>query len=111
MANKSSREYAKSLRKMADWLDARPEFPIGGYHKPLLLAEYYDKPDFLAVVKAVGPGKKNYTDGSFPKFEYTPVDGEFLVRVSIARDKVCTKVQEAKWECEPMLSPEDVEAI
>ena len=33
------------------------------------------------------------------------------ITMAIPRDKVCRKVQEAKWECEPLLTPEEEAAL
>ena len=108
---KTSRDYAKSLRDAADFLDSRPEFL---YDTNLyLFVNCYSKETFLAAVHALKPGKKEFTDGPYPELQFTPElpAKSFSIRVDVPRDKVCRKVRDAQWECEPILSDAEVASI
>jgi len=54
-------------------------------------------------VRAIGAGKKEY---SGTDLRYVAKYGA-EISMTIPRDQVCRKVQEAKWECEPLLTPEE----
>lgn len=104
----SSREYANKLRELADWLDKRPEFPMNDGERPFVHLNYYDREGFTAAVRATKPGKKELTNGSYPEVKFRPsLPNDTYLEIAIARDKVCRKVQEVKWECEPILSELD----
>jgi len=106
----NSREYANKLRELADWLDGRPEFKTDS--EPIFYMRYFDKKEFLAAVVALKPGTKKYTEGSYPEVEFIPDSApkNAYVKIAAPRHVACRKVQEAKWECEPLLSPsEDAE--
>ena len=61
----------------------------------------------IAAVKALGTGEKKY-DGSDLQFTAaTPIP----LWIRVQRSVVCRKVQEEKWECEPLLSPEEDAAL
>lgn len=99
-----TREYATGLRNLADFLDSRPEFNLPS--KPKAFGYYFDKDEFVSAVKALGAGLKE-VDGT--DFVFNANNG--VVKVSIRRDKICRKVQEAVWDCEPLFTPEEVEAL
>lgn len=100
----TSHEWAIELNKTANLLLSKPEVEMET--NPYVFAWFYDKERFLSAVRAFGQGKKQFTEHDF-KFS---VDGTVLT-MTIARSKVCRKVQEEKWECEPLLSEEEVETL
>lgn len=100
----TSHEYARELQKTAAILLNRPE--IAFPHGPYLYESYYDKEQFLEAVRAMGSGAKKFTEHDF---RFTPTDT--CITMCISRSKVCRKVQEEKWECEPLLSEEEVSEI
>jgi hypothetical protein len=102
-----SHEYARNLQRAAEFLLSKPEFDIP--NRPILWASYWsNKESFLAAVRALGNGKKQYKDSSL---HFTvPIIGDVTFDLEISRSAVCRKVQEEKWECEPLLSDEE-EAI
>lgn len=104
----NSHEYAKQLRVLADFLDSKPEFETKC--KLYAFFSYYEKDDFLAAVKAVGSGKKEFTDN---EIQFLPVinDNFIHLRLTAPRSAVCRLVQEAKYECDPLLSPEEEAAL
>jgi hypothetical protein len=102
----SSHEYADRLSRLANFLRSRPAFDTGRYQFNDFLWFYGDKEKFLTAVRALGAGDKEVvgTDLRFrPRHGIENVD--FYVEVN--RDQVCRKVQDEKWECEPLLSPEE----
>lgn len=97
----NSHELAQKLRDAAEDLAQRPVFEIPQYADPRISVSYYgDKEKFLAAVKALGSGKKVTSD-----YHVTFEHG--MLHPFINRDAVCRKVQEEKWECEPLLTPEE----
>jgi hypothetical protein len=96
-----SHEYAQRLRELGEFLLTKPEFET---ESDLMIFEYfYTKDKFLAAARAIGSGSKEYTESDF---RFKPAGFNELT-LYISRDKVCRKVQEEKWECEPILSPEE----
>ena len=113
---KTSRDYAKKLRELADFLDNRPEFPLPDYSdlhyrsRGIETLRYYsEKAPFLAAVKAVGTVTK-CADGS----DFMLVAANGLLQLCASRESVCRLVkpaQEAVYECEPLLSQAEEAAI
>jgi hypothetical protein len=104
----TSHEYAQRLQQLGDFLLSRPEFDAGG--SPHIFLSFYNKDKFLPAVKALGAGTKEFTTGSWPEVVFKPT-GADEIKVSVPRDKVCHKVQDAVWECEPLLSAGEIEQI
>jgi len=109
---KNSRDLADRLRQVADFLDLRDVFKTenGGYlssYDGKFGISFDSKEHFVAAVKAVGDAEKHYTDGDYPKLEVTA--DSFPIKLSISRDKVCRKV--VKFECDPLFSDAEVEAL
>ena len=111
-----TREYAVELRKIADFLDSRPEFEIGHfffspkttYSKFYAHASYDDKQVFVAAVKALGDYTKKYTGNTdYSKLEVTAK--AYPLELSIPRDKVCKKI--VTFDCEPLFSESEIEAL
>lgn len=101
-----SHEYANKLREAAEFLLSKGDVELD-YGPHMYVSMSGRKEDFLAAVKAFGPGEKKYDpDGNaYPYVYFTPT-GQFFT-LSINRDSVCRKVQDVKWECEPLLSAEE----
>jgi hypothetical protein len=111
-----TRELAVELRKFADYLDSRPEFknetllffPKTTYGEQYVHMSYDDKTQFVEAVKAMGSSTKEYTgDSDFAKLNVRAKD--YPLELSISRDKVCRKV--VKFECDPLFSEEELEAL
>lgn len=99
-----SHEYAKQLKASVDRMLASPEVELD--NTPHVFLFFYEKEQFLAAARAFGAGKKEYTEN---EFKYTP-NGTRII-MSIARTKICRKIQEEKWECEPILSEQEITAL
>jgi len=101
----NSHKYAEKLRQLADVLLSKPEFNTPWEESLAYTTFYYwgDKSDFLGAVKALGAGKKDWCKG---ELIFLP-EATDMLRFGISRSTVCRKVQEEKWECEPLLSDEE----
>ena len=99
----NTREYAVEIRKIADFLDSRPEFDIACDGAKLFY--FWDKELFVKAAKALGDAEKKVT----PSEEFQLESKHAKVILSIARDKVCRKV--VTYDCEPLFSAEEVEAL
>jgi len=102
-----TREYAEGLRKIADFLDSRPEFSLPKYSKAWQLFTYYDKEEFTNAAKALGDAKKTFTSEPYAEFRLESKTG--LITLGISRDRVCKKT--ITYECEPLFSEEEIEKI
>ena len=103
----TSYEYAAKLANLAEFLNDRPEFELPGYTTEFHehLTYFNDKERFLKAVHALGSGTKAIVDDNV---NFRPsVDEGIVFQLSINRDRVCRKVQDAVWECEPLLSTEE----
>ena len=109
---KDSHEFAVRMKQIADYLLARDSFKIT---RCAVISDYDgkfsmtfdDKEEFVKAVKIVGDAKKSYTDGDY---SYLQVEAVYApIELKISRDKVCKKV--VKFECEPLFSEEEVEAL
>lgn len=108
----TSHEYARRLQEVSQTLLSRPDFDTKS-NGPHFFLSYWEKEEFLAAVKALGTGTKEFTTGSYPEVVFKPKDMP-EVHVSIARDKVCrivTPAIPAEYDCEPFLSPEEEASI
>lgn len=98
----NSHEYASAMRKLADLLESRPQFTVPGSATKFFC--FYNKEHFLAAVKALKPGIKEYKNGDLG-FNVTHSDVDIVL--SIPRERVCTLVTPAVYDCEPLLTPEE----
>ena len=98
-----SHEYAQQLKTATDYILSRPEFEMETT-PGIYLGYYWDKTPFIALAKALGNVEKDY---SGTDLKISTKVGDIKIWASIPRDKVCRKVQEAKWECEPLFTPEE----
>ena len=103
MKQLTSHEYAAELRRIATYLESRPEFGTEQYSAFTYLS-FYDKDMFVAAAKAIGNAKKEFTDGSYAELLLNVVGAP--IRLSIARDKVCKKT--VTYDCEPLFSAEEL---
>ena len=100
-----SHEYAQKIKEAAEFLLSKEEFEVDS--TPSVMIFYYSqKTLFLDAVKAVGSGTKKYSSDDLI---FTP--GETCLHLYVNRNAVCRKVQEEKWECEPLLSGEEMEIV
>ena len=107
--NKMSHAYAKALQEAAEYLLSKPDFMTGTSGPYIYLGTYYSKEKFLQAVHSLGNMEKEYTDTLLKVKHVLPQGAQ--VYTEIARDKVCRLVQEAKWECEPLMTPEEEASI
>ena len=106
----NSHELARKMAETADYLLRRPEFETPSYSddSKMYLGSYYsNKEKMLAAVRALGAGEKKYSGTDLNFYSATPIPIWF----SVNRDQVCKKVQEEKWECEALLTPEEEASI
>lgn len=98
-----SHEYAALLQQRSTYLLTRPKFDVPSYTggKECLWYMWVKEP-FLAAVKALGPGKKIM---GADYVEFHPTDAPITVKIE--RNKVCTLVEPAKYDCTPLLSQID----
>ena len=101
----NTREYAVEMRKIAEFLDSRPEFEIDICETGEIRFYFYDKESFVKAAKALGDAEKKVT--SYEDFQL--VSKHAKVTLSIPRDKVCRKV--VTYDCEPLFSAEEVENL
>lgn len=101
----NSHEYANGLAEIAEFLLSKPAFDTRHSTPKPYLYFWTEKEKFLEAVRALGAGTKEYkTDELF--FHA----GDFVTLV-VQRSAVCRKVQEEKWECEPLLSDSELQSI
>ena len=109
----NTRELAIELRKQAILLDSKPVIDIeGGVYisktpTPRLQLNFYSKESFLKAAKNFGNTKKDTTEGTYAEFHLISNDGP--VMLSVLRDKVCK--QTVVYDCEPLFSTEEVDAL
>ena len=105
MPNIDTREAAKKLREIADFLDSRPTFSLE-YFNPGFFA-FYDKAQFVAAAKAIGDATKITEEGEYANFNLKSKHAP--ITLVIPRDKVCHKT--VKYECEPLFTSEEMESL
>lgn len=101
----NSHEYAEERRKQAEFLLSKPAFKMPGSVTKLFIC-FYGKEQFVEAVKALGTGKKEYNHNDL---DFIP-DGTEIV-LSISRSQVCKLVSPAVYDCEPLLSREEEDAL
>ena len=100
----NSHEYAVKLQKTAELLLSKPEIQMTSSGEVHMY--HTSKETLLENMKALGSGEKKY---SHDYFEFRPT-GTLLLLYS-DRSLVCRKIQEVKWECDPIFSTEELEAL
>ena len=103
MKQLSSHEYAAELRKVATYLESRPEFKTEQYAAFSYLS-FYDKDLFVAAAKVIGNAKKEFTDSSYAELVLTVVGAP--LRLCIAQDRICKKT--VTYDCLPLFSNEEL---
>jgi hypothetical protein len=104
----NSHEYAKKLNRLADLLLSKPEFETANSEAySYSIFSYWNKENFLGAVKALGSGKKEWQTDDLTFIPH----GTDMLKLTIGRNKVCRKVKEAEYECEPLLSQAEEAAI
>ena len=104
-----SHEYADQLKKLAEALLSAPDIFLNcSANAPSIIMSFWtDKQKFLDVVRALGTaGEKDFATSKNTMY-FTPAAFPFVF-MSIERSAVCRKIQEEKWECEPLLSEEEI---
>lgn len=99
-----SHEYAVKLKEAAEFLLSKDELELDS--GPLVSVWFWNKEQFIAVVKALGSGEKEVTERDVA---FVPLGT--CLRMVAPRNLVCRKVQEEKWECEPLLSQDEMDSI
>ena len=99
-----SHTYAAKLKDLAEFLLSKPEFKVGT--RPYFFSYQYTKEDFILAVRSLGAGTKEFTD---TQIKFKPTDMPVGGYVEAPRDKVCTLVKAAVWDCEPLLSASELE--
>lgn len=105
-----SHQFAERLKATAEFLLSRPEVELGWreeYEPTIYISYMNEKESFLQAARAFGSGRKSYDQWDM---RFTPKNAPQL-QLSISRSAVCRKVQEEKWECEPLLSDEEAASI
>lgn len=107
----NSRDYAKHLRVLAEFLDERAEFEFEygsttayGKIAPSTTLSFYDKEKFVVAAKAIGNAEKEVQEGDYAQFYL--VSKNVPLKLGIARDRVCKKT--VKFDCEPLFSAEEL---
>ena len=103
-----SHAYAAKLKELAEFLLSKPEFETQG--SPLFYSYQWTKEGFVAAVKALGEGTKEFSDTEI-KFNPTGGPKDITMQVHAPRDKVCTLVKAAVWDCEPLLSVDELAEV
>ncbi|HLJ25338.1 MAG TPA: hypothetical protein VKY85_01365 [Candidatus Angelobacter sp.] len=108
----TTHDYAQKLRTMAAFIESRPCVDIKDAPAMKVWWNFYEKERFLAAAKAMGSGTKRIDTVGVKEFVFTPNTPEGIkLELCIARDRVCEKVQEEKWECKALLSEAEVAEI
>jgi hypothetical protein len=105
-----SHEYANKLKELADFLLSRPDFDTKTDSLYQSFWFWQAKEPFLAAVRALKPGEKKYgedTDRDSLLFYPAGLPEGITLELRVQRALFCRKVQEEKWECEPLLSAEE----
>lgn len=102
-----SHEYAKRQQEVSEYLLNKPAFDIPNYmDRKEYLWYMFEKENFVAAVKALGPGTKEI---GTEYVEYHPDDAPLYIKIE--RNAVCKLVRPAEYDCEPFLKPEDHKEI
>ena len=104
-----SHEYAAELQKTIDHILSKPDLELEEHAGPHLYMYFYTKEKFIAFARAMGGGKKSFSNYGSEELHFEPTGTCLLL--SIARSLVCRKIQDVKWECEPLLSSEEIEQL
>lgn len=106
----NSHEYAAKLKQLADFLLSRPVFDTDWTYVRMGCPYWSKKESFLGAVKALSPGKKEYTDHEVT-FEPVIGDPRIKISLSVARNAVCVLVRPAEYDCDPLLKPDEEKVL
>jgi hypothetical protein len=98
-------EYAEKLKAAAEFLASRENVELGTLYIPIF---FYDRQPFVDAVRAFGPGDKAFTDSELGFIPKAPCD---FFKLYIPRNRVCKLVRPAEYDCEPILSDEEVATL
>jgi hypothetical protein len=100
----TTHDWAKQLQDTANYLLNRPAVELGDTELITTLPFYGEeqKKIFLDLVRGTLPGEKRYNT-----YSVLFLPRGVNLKLQINRDAVCRRVQEIKYECEPLLSPEE----
>jgi hypothetical protein len=107
-------EVAAELRRIADALDKEPEAEV---KRPLCFFYPDSKEEFLTLARILPhPLEKLYgaADDLYAKYTLDGKSPSVWLRAEIERSKICTLISPAipaKYECEPLLSQEEEDAL
>jgi hypothetical protein len=107
----TSHDWARNIHAFADFLLSRPAFEISySFPTETRLMTFWpgDKDKFLSAAKALGTGKKGFTESEI-HFTVKQPWGEFQIKA--ARSVVCRLVKPAQYECDPFLSPDEEQQL
>lgn len=104
----TSHQYAKYLKELAEFLLSKPDFTTD-LEKVYLFIHVYKKEELVAAVKALGTGTKEFKNDTFHFHPTTPE--HLFIRVEAPRNLVCRLVEPAKYDCESILTPEEMAAL
>ena len=102
-----SHEYAEKLKAAAEFLLAREDVEFVD-RPPFIPISFYDKEKFIAAVRVFGSGEKKWT---YDELQFTPHGAAEIFRLYIARNTVCRLVRPAEYDCDPILSDEEVATL
>lgn len=103
----NSHEYAAAIKKQAEYLESKPQFEMPQYTQETDTLWYmHDKKGFIQAVRTLGAGQKNI---GVEYVEFAPTDAPITVKIE--RGAVCKLVAPAQYDCEPLLSQEEYEAL
>ena len=104
----NSHEFARDVKEAAEYLLSRPAFETATSNAAVYLGGYYsNKEGFIYAAKALGNVEKKYDQHDLT---LTITKGANLW-LTAPRSLVCRKVQDEKWECEPLLTSEEEESL
>lgn len=116
----TSHDMARNLQLAAEWILARPEFEVGSeaYAESYNYAFFTEKPQFLAAIKAIGAGRKEWGDTTITFVADIPGG---RISISAPRTLACRVVRQAEteevvqtvtrivrpaeYDCDPFLTP------
>ena len=97
-------KFATSLRELADFYDAHPNFPVAPQWYLNFEVEAFNTEDLNALVMEMRPCKKKSTGYNF---EWKRMFGIISLKLSIYKSKVCKKVKTGKKTWIPETPPKE----
>lgn len=101
----TSHDYAHFLQHAAEIFLSREAFQIPAhYDYSFNYFRFDNKDEFVAAVKALGPGKKVFSDDNI---EFKIQEPHVSIIVEAPRKLLCRLIRPAEYECDPLLSPDE----